>query len=129
MADVKTHIMNVIITPVPSKTTVKIHYTLEWGKGAGERKASGIYTYAKPKNQIERDYNKEALAVLETKRSRMVLDLQSVGSGHIRSIKSRLTSWTFMSSTLQTIKWREDLDLMMLETSLSLEERERRLNK
>jgi integrase/recombinase XerD len=83
MADVKTHIMNVIITPVPSKSTGKIHYTLEWGKGPGERKSTGIYTYAKPRNQIEKDHNKEALSILETKRSRMVLDLQSVGSGHI----------------------------------------------
>jgi hypothetical protein len=33
--------------------------------------ATGIFTYAKPVNQIEKNNNKEALLIVETKRDQM----------------------------------------------------------
>jgi len=73
--------MDISITPRPTRNGQKIFYTLEWGKGPGERSATGIYTYAKPKDQIERNYNKEALATLETKRAQLTLERQAIGTG------------------------------------------------
>ena len=45
----------------------KIWYTYEWGKSSGERKAAGIFTYTKPKDLIQKNHNREALALLEQK--------------------------------------------------------------
>jgi len=61
----------------------KIWYTLEWGKGAGQRYSTGIFTYINPKTVSEKNHNKEALAILESKRSKMILDRQAIGSNYI----------------------------------------------
>jgi hypothetical protein len=75
--------MTIIVTPRLNKDGLKIFYTLEWGKGAGQRRASGIFTYLKPKDQIQRNHNKEALVLLEKKQSQLIIEQQSVGSAHI----------------------------------------------
>lgn len=79
--------MTINVTPRPTRDGQKIYYTLEWGKGPGERSASGIFTYAKPKDQLQRNHNKEALAILETKKSQLTLERQAIGSGHIPTHK------------------------------------------
>lgn len=70
-----------------SRDKTKIWHYFEWGKSAGQRKATGIYTWAKPKDQTQKNYNKEALAILETKRSQLVLDQQAVASGYVPTHK------------------------------------------
>lgn len=79
--------MTITVTPRPTRNGQKIYYTLEWGKGPGERIATGIYTYAKPKEQLQKNHNKEALAILETKKSQLTLERQAIGTGHIPSHK------------------------------------------
>jgi hypothetical protein len=81
--------MDISITPRPTRNGQRIFYTLEWGKGPGERSATGIYTYTKPRDQIQRNYNKEALATLETKRAQLVLKRQATG---------RLGGWRLRST-------------------------------
>jgi hypothetical protein len=76
-------VMDVSITPRTNRDGSKTYYSLEWGKHAGQRQATGIYTYAKPKDQVQRNHNKEAIQILNTKRSQMVLDLQAVANGHL----------------------------------------------
>lgn len=78
-----------------SKNGKKKHWHLEWGKGPGERPATGIYTWTKPRTELERNFNKEAMAILETKRADMVLDLQAVGSSHIvtRKLKANFLDY------------------------------------
>ncbi len=71
------------MTPRPNRDRTKIYYTLEWGKDSGQRHATGIYTYAKPKDIIQKNHNKEALAIIQTKKSQLVLDLQAAANGHI----------------------------------------------
>ncbi|HEX8278125.1 MAG TPA: hypothetical protein VF540_05495 [Segetibacter sp.] len=39
------------------------------GRSTGPRRSTGIFTWVKPKNQVEKNHNKEALAILESKRS------------------------------------------------------------
>lgn len=87
--------MNINISSKFSRDNRKVWYYLEWGKSAGQRRSTGIYTWAKPKNQIEKNHNKEALAILETKRSQMILDKQAINSGYIpqHKIKSNFLDY------------------------------------
>jgi integrase len=61
----------------------KIYYRFVWGRSSNEKISAGIFTYTKPKNQIEKNHNKEALMLLEIKRSQLIIDRQSVGTGYI----------------------------------------------
>ena len=87
--------MDVKLTFKISKDGRKKYWYLEYGKAIGERSATGIYSWARPKNEIERSFNKEAMAILETKRADMVLDLQAVGSSHIvtRKLKANFLDY------------------------------------
>lgn len=80
MADV---MANMKIVPVPSKNGKKIYYTLEWGKGSGERKASGIFTWSKPKDQFQKNFNKEQLAILQIKAAQSTITFNSTGTPYI----------------------------------------------
>lgn len=73
--------MDVKITPRITRNGEKIQYTFEWGKGTGQRVASGIFTFVHPANIVQRQYNKEALRLLEVKRCQLLLDQQAIGSG------------------------------------------------
>jgi integrase/recombinase XerD len=79
----KSHIMNIIISAKKSRSAQKTWYYLEWGKAAGQRVAAGIFTYTKPKDQIQKNHNKEALLVLETKSSQLILEQQAISSRYI----------------------------------------------
>jgi hypothetical protein len=73
--------MDVKITPRITRNGEKIQYTFEWGKGNGQRVASGIFTFAHPANAVQRQYNREALRLLKIKRCQLLLDQQAIGSG------------------------------------------------
>lgn len=66
-----------------SKDGEKIFYRIDFGRNAGQRITTGLWTYADPKNQVERDHNKETLTILEMKKSHMILEQQSIASGYI----------------------------------------------
>lgn len=67
----------------PSANGKKIYYRFVWGHGASDKMSAGIFTYAKPKTQVEKNHNKEALVLLEIKRSQLVIDRQAIGTGYI----------------------------------------------
>lgn len=75
--------MSIEISTKVSRNGQKKWYYYEWGKGPGDRKAAGIFTYTKPKDQIQKNHNKQALALLETKKSQIVIDQQSIGTPFI----------------------------------------------
>ena len=75
--------MNCRVLERSNRQGTKVYYTLEWGKDTGQRVATGIFTHVKPKTTIERNHNKEALAILETKKSQTILELQASGTGYI----------------------------------------------
>jgi hypothetical protein len=56
--------MSIQITGKVTRNGEKKWYTFEWGKGADQRKAAGIFTYVRPKDQIQKNYNKEAVSRL-----------------------------------------------------------------
>lgn len=65
----------------------KITFYYDYGRGPGQRPSTGIFIYTKPKNQIEKNHNKEALALLETKKSQLIIEQQAVGSAYIPTHK------------------------------------------
>ncbi|MDF2190559.1 site-specific integrase [Paraflavitalea sp. CAU 1676] len=65
----------------------KIYFHYDFGRGKGQRPVTGVFVYTKPKNQIEKNHNKEALALLETKKSELILDRQAIGSSFMPSHK------------------------------------------
>jgi hypothetical protein len=75
--------MNCRVLERPNRQATRIYYTLEWGKDIGQRVATGTFTYTKPRTPIERNHNKEAQAILETKKSQTILELHAAGTGYI----------------------------------------------
>jgi len=79
--------VNIVERLSRGKGETKVFYTLEWGRGGGQRSATGIFTYHDPKTQLQKNHNKEALAILEAKRSQLILDQQTIAAGYIPSHK------------------------------------------
>ena len=75
--------MNIIITTKLSRNKEKNWYYLEWGKNPGQRRATKIFTYTRPKDSLQKNHNKEALSIVKTKQSRMTLEAQAIRSGYI----------------------------------------------
>lgn len=72
---------------VPNRKGDKIVFYHDFGRGKGQRPSTGIFIYKCPKNQIEKNYNKEALALIELKKSQLTIERQSVGTGFIPTHK------------------------------------------
>jgi integrase len=70
-----------------SKHGDKITFYYDLGRGANGRHSTGIFIYTKPKDATQKNHNKEALALLEVKKSQTILDRQSIGTGFIPSHK------------------------------------------
>jgi len=81
--------MNIRVKKRASADKTEFWYSFEWGRNANQRKATGIFTYQHPKDQIQKKHNKEAKTILETKRFQMILDLQSIIMAIYPSIKSK----------------------------------------
>lgn len=75
--------MSVTILKTYSTNKEKIYYKLSMGRAAGQRIATGVFTFANPITQVQKDHNKEALTIIEMKKSQMVLDAQSIATGYI----------------------------------------------
>jgi hypothetical protein len=96
--------ITIIKKPSRGKGEQKVFYTLSWGRGPGEREATGIYTFAKPKNQTQRNHNLQALAVLEKKHSQMVLDKQSISVGSVPPHRFKLNFLEYYSEFVDNNK-------------------------
>lgn len=70
-----------------SKKRDKITFYYDFGRGAGQRPSTGIFIYTKPKDQAQKNHNKESLALLEVKKSQLTIEKQSIGSSFIPSHK------------------------------------------
>jgi integrase len=65
----------------------KVFFYIANGRKAGERIATGIFIYTRPKSQVEKNHNKEALILVDTKKSELLLEQQAIGTGFIPSHK------------------------------------------
>ncbi|WP_165813813.1 site-specific integrase [Terrimonas sp.] len=80
--------MNFIQIPNRKKDKIFYYYDLG-GRGKGQRPATGIFTYIKPKDQIQKNHNKEARLILETKKSQFIIESQAVGTPYMPQHKFR----------------------------------------
>jgi hypothetical protein len=78
----------------PSKDGERIIFYFNYGeRGPGQRPSSGIFIYTHPKDQIEKNYNKQALILIETKKSQLTLEQQAIGlQGSLNHFKVFLES-------------------------------------
>jgi hypothetical protein len=65
----------------------KVYFYFANGRKAGGRIATGIFSFTHPRNQVEKNHNKEAMILLDTKKSELALERQAIGSGFIPSHK------------------------------------------
>jgi integrase len=77
--------MNIIKRP--NRKGDKIMFYYDFGRGAGQRPSAGVFIYSKPKDQIQKNHNKQAIALLETKKSQLIIEQQSIGSAFIPAHK------------------------------------------
>ena len=59
----------------------------EYGRGAGQRIAAGVFTYVKPKSVLEKNHNKSILGKLETEKAARILDLSNGIAPHLANNK------------------------------------------
>ena len=70
-----------------NKSKEKITFYFDLGRGPGQRPSTGIFIYTKPKNQTEKNHNKDALALLEIKKSQLIIESHAIGTSFIPSHK------------------------------------------
>lgn len=87
-----------------NRTGDKIIFYYDFGRRPGQRPSSGIFIYTKPKDQIERNHNKEALALLETKKSQLIIEQQAIGSAFIPSHKFKANFLEFYQEYIEQNK-------------------------
>jgi len=58
----------------------KIFYFYDYGRKPGQRPTTGVFTYVNPKTQEQKNFNKEALKILETKKAQRTIEEQSIGT-------------------------------------------------
>lgn len=57
----------------------KIFYYYDYGRGKGQRPPTGLFIYTKPKDQMERNHNKETKVILALKEAEATLEQQITG--------------------------------------------------
>ncbi|PUZ21575.1 Phage integrase SAM-like domain-containing protein [Chitinophaga costaii] len=70
-----------------SKKGDKITFYYDYGRGPGQRPSTGIFVYTLSKDQIQKNHNKQALALLEIKKSQLIIEQQAIGSAFIPTHK------------------------------------------
>jgi hypothetical protein len=65
----------------------KITFYYDYGRGQGQRPSTGVFIYKNPKDQTQKNHNKEALTLLETKKSQLTIERQAIGTSFIPSHK------------------------------------------
>jgi integrase len=71
----------------PNAKGDKMFFYYDYGREPGQRPSTGIFIYTKPKTQVERNHNKEALALIAVKKSQCTIESQAIGSGFIPTHK------------------------------------------
>ena len=61
----------------------KINFYYDYGRKKGQRPSTRIFIYTKPKDQVQRNHNKQSLALLEVKKSQLTIEQQAIGSAFI----------------------------------------------
>jgi integrase/recombinase XerD len=95
--------MTINISSKVSRDNQKVWYYFEWGRSSGQRKSTGIFTWVKPESQVEKKHNKEALMILESKRSQLVPDGQSINTAYTPQHKIKTYFLDYYSDYIKNI--------------------------
>ncbi|MBZ4191922.1 phage integrase SAM-like domain-containing protein [Niabella beijingensis] len=68
---------------IANKKGDKFYYYYDYGRCKGQRPSTGVFTYKTPKTQVQKNHNKEALLILETKKSQLTIEAQATGGVYI----------------------------------------------
>lgn len=63
-----------------NRDKTKILFYFDYGRGKGQRPTTGVWIWANPKNQEQKNFNKEALKILEIKKSQAMIEQQAIGT-------------------------------------------------
>lgn len=61
----------------------KITFYYDFGRGKGQRPSTGVFIYTNPKSAAQKNHNKQALALLEVKKSQLTIESQATGTAFI----------------------------------------------
>lgn len=65
----------------------KIMFHYDFGRGPGQRPATGLFIYTHPTSPIQKNHNRETLAMLEIKKAQAIVESQAIGTGYIPNHK------------------------------------------
>jgi hypothetical protein len=65
-----------------SRDKEKIWYSLESDRAAGQRKATHIFTYTKPANRLQKEFNQKQLQILATRQAKLALSISDQQFGN-----------------------------------------------
>lgn len=71
------------ILKMKNKKGDKIVFHYDYGRKKGQRPSTGLFIYTRPKNEAERQHNKEARAILDVKKGEATIDRAAAGTGYI----------------------------------------------
>ena len=89
----------------------KILFYYEFGRAPGQRPSTGIFIYKNPKDQVQKTHNKQALALLEIKKSNLTIEQQAIGSAFIPSHKFKSNFLDYYSEYVKQNKRDENRHL------------------
>ena len=98
----------------------KTYFSIEYGRNTGERMATGIFIYTRPKDQLEKNHNKEALILVETKKSELQLEQQAIGTGFIPSHKFKANFFDYYEEFVKNNTRRGNRHLKNSQTQFKL---------
>jgi integrase len=84
-----------------SRDGTKKYFYIDYGRGSGKRAATGIFVYTKPTNHVQKNHNKEALMLLETKKSQQIIEQQAIGSAYIPQHKFKANFLEYFTEYVQ----------------------------
>jgi integrase len=82
----------------------KKFFYYDYGRKAGQRPSTGIFVYTKPKNQVQKNHNKEAAKLLEVKKSQLTIEQQAIGSAYIPQHKFKANFLDYYTEYVQKHK-------------------------
>lgn len=82
----------------------KITFYYDLGRGPGQRPSTGVFIYKHPKDQFQKNHNKQSLALLDTKRSQAIIEQQAIGSAFIPQHKFKANFLEYFKEYLEQNK-------------------------
>ena len=108
------------ILKIPNKKGDKIKFYYDFGRGKGQRPTTGIFIFTNPMNQAEFNHNREALRLLDVKKSQATIEQQSIGTPFIPKHKFKANFLEFYEEYVKIHRSYENRHLLCSLTKFKL---------